>query len=149
MTPGTHPSPWTLRAFAPADEPAVIALWQRCGLTRPWNHPGKDVARKLRVQADGFGVALDGQGAIVGSVMAGYEGHRGWINYLAVSPEVQRGGLGRALMAWAEAWLRAQGCPKINLQIRQDNTAAIGFYQAIGFGQDAVLSMGKRLVHDD
>lgn len=138
-----------IRVFAPADEAAVVALWRACGLTRPWNHPGKDVARKLAVQADGFAVAVDAAGAIVGSVMAGYEGHRGWINYLAVSPACQRSGLGRALMAWAEAWLRAQGCPKINLQIRQDNTAAIGFYQAIGFGQDAVLSMGKRLVNDD
>ena len=138
-----------IRVFTPADEAAVVALWQACGLTRPWNHPGKDVARKLAVQADGFAVAADAGGTIVGSVMAGYEGHRGWINYLAVSPACQRNGLGRALMAWAEAWLRAQGCPKINLQIRQDNTAAIGFYQAIGFGQDAVLSMGKRLVNDD
>ena len=140
---------WRLRAFAPADEAAVIALWQACGLTRPWNHPGKDIARKLQVQAEGFVVAVDATGAIVGSVMAGYEGHRGWINYLAVSPAVQRGGLGRALMAQAETWLRAQGCPKINLQIRQDNTVAIGFYQAIGFGEDAALSFGKRLVHDD
>lgn len=139
----------TIRTYAPADEAAVVDLWQRCGLTRPWNHPGKDIARKLRVQADGFVVAVDAAGRIVGSVMAGYEGHRGWINYLAVSPDVQRGGLGRRLMAWAEAWLRAQGCPKINLQIRKDNAVAIGFYQAIGFGEDAALSFGKRLEHDD
>jgi ribosomal protein S18 acetylase RimI-like enzyme len=140
---------WTLRAYRPADEAAVIALWQRCGLTRPWNDPARDIQRKLQLQADGFGVALAQDGELIGSVMAGYEGHRGWINYLAVAPQVQRAGLGRGLMAWAEAWLRAQGCPKINLQLRRDNLAAIGFYQAIGFGEDAVLSFGKRLVHDD
>lgn len=145
--PGTPP--WTLRAYQPADEAGVVALWQDCGLTRPWNDPARDIRRKLQVQADGFAVALAADGRLIGSVMAGYEGHRGWINYLAVAPQAQRAGLGRGLMAWAEAWLRARGCPKINLQIRRDNLAAIGFYQAIGFGEDAVVSLGKRLVHDD
>jgi len=138
-----------LRPYAAADEAATIALWQRCGLTRPWNDPAKDIARKMAAQPGGFALLVADDGAVVGSVMAGYEGHRGWINYLAVDPEWQRRGLGQRLMAWSETWLRAQGCPKINLQIRRDNLVAIGFYEAIGFSDDAVVSYGKRLESDD
>ncbi|HSI59163.1 MAG TPA: GNAT family N-acetyltransferase, partial [Ideonella sp.] len=87
-------------------------------------------------------------GEIVGSVMAGFEGHRGWINYLAVDPGHQKRGLGRALMDWAEQGLRAAGCPKINLQIRAGNAPVIAFYRAIGFAQDEVVSFGKRLETD-
>lgn len=136
-----------IRAFAPADEVAVIALWNACGLTRPQNDPAKDIARKLRVGAELFLVAEQG-GKIVGSVMAGYEGHRGWINYLGVAPELQRGGLGRELMAEAECRLRAAGCPKINLQVRPDNREAIAFYDRIGFVVEGAISMGKRLERD-
>ena len=135
------------RAFAPADEPAVVELWRRCDLTRPQNDPHKDVARKLRVQPHLFLVATDGD-TVVGSVMAGYEGHRGWINYLAVSPDHRRRGVGRALMAEAERLLGAAGCPKINLQVRTTNAAVIEFYRAIGFAVDDVVSMGTRLEHD-
>jgi ribosomal protein S18 acetylase RimI-like enzyme len=85
---------------------------------------------------------------IVGSVMAGYEGHRGWINYLAVLPECRRRGVGRALMAEAERLLRAAGCPKINLQVRAGNAEVLGFYRAIGFAVDEVVSLGKRLEVD-
>jgi ribosomal protein S18 acetylase RimI-like enzyme len=145
-----------VRVYTPADQDGVIALWQRCGLTRPWNDPAKDIARKLTVQPELFGVvqAPEGQGRasdpgqIIGSVMAGYEGHRGWVNYLAVDPAWQRHGLGRQLMAWAEAGLRALGCPKINLQIRLGNEAAVAFYQRIGFLGDEVVCMGKRLEAD-
>src|SRR5262249_39075854 len=106
-----------IRCFDLEDEPAVVALWERCGLTRPWNDPHKDIRRKLQVRPDLFLVGvLDG--VIVATVMAGYEGHRGSINYLAVAPEHQRKGLGRALMAEAERLLRQSGCPKINLQVR-------------------------------
>ena len=85
---------------------------------------------------------------IVGTVMAGYEGHRGWINYLGVAPALQRGGLGRRLMDEAEARLRAAGCPKINLQVRPDNTVAIAFYERIGFAVEGAISLGKRLERD-
>jgi len=136
-----------IRPFADADEDAVVALWERCGLTRPWNDPRKDIDRKRAVQREWFLVATDG-GAIVGSVMAGYEGHRGWINYLAVDPGRRRDGLGRALMDAAEKRLLAAGCPKINLQIRSENGEAIAFYEAIGFREDKVLSFGKRLIPD-
>ena len=135
------------RPFAPADEAAVIALWRACGLLRPQNDPRKDIARKLKVNPEWFLVAEDG-GRIVGTVMAGYEGHRGWINYLAVEPARQRGGLGRQLMAEAEERLRAAGCPKINLMVRTDNAGVVAFYERIGFTQDKVVSLGKRLEAD-
>ena len=137
-----------IRSFKPADEDAVIDLWRRCGLLRPWNDPHKDIARKLSVQAEWFLVGtIDEQ--IIATVMAGYDGHRGWINYLAVAPHCRRKGFGRAIMAKAERLLRDFGCPKINLQIRRDNSSAIQFYERIGFLEDAAVSYGKRLIPDD
>jgi ribosomal protein S18 acetylase RimI-like enzyme len=137
-----------VREFADADEDAVVELWRRCGLTRPWNDPRKDIARKRRVQRELFLVAEE-DGAIVGSVMGGYEGHRGWVNYLAVAPELRRAGLGRRLMAEVESRLRALGCPKLNLQVRNDNAQALAFYERIGFAVDAAVSLGKRLERDE
>lgn len=137
-----------VRPFELTDETAVIALWERCGLTRSWNDPRKDIRRKLDVRPDLFLVGVF-EGRVVASVMAGYEGHRGWINYLAVSPEHQRKGLGRIMMAEAERRLQEAGCPKINLQVRSANTAVIEFYRRLGYGVDDVVSMGKRLVHDE
>jgi ribosomal protein S18 acetylase RimI-like enzyme len=137
-----------LREFADADEDAVVELWRRCGLTRPWNDPHEDVARKRRVQRELFLVG-ERDGRIVGSVMGGYDGHRGWVNYLAVDPALRRAGLGRALMAEVEARLRALGCPKLNLQVRNENTDALAFYERLGFSVDAVVSLGKRLVRDE
>jgi ribosomal protein S18 acetylase RimI-like enzyme len=137
-----------IRAFKPKDEEAVISLWNRCGLVRPQNDPRKDIRRKLTVRPDLFLVgALDGQ--VVGTVMAGFDGHRGWLNYLAVDPPQQRKGLGRALVAAAEALLRESGCPKINLQIRTSNQGVIEFYRSIGYLEDDVVSMGKRLDEDE
>ena len=136
------------RPFDPAtDEAQVIDLWRRCDLVRPWNDPAKDIRRKLRVRPDLFLVAeIDRR--VVGTVMIGYDGHRGWINYLAVDPDHQQQGIGRQLMAEAERLLRAEGCPKINLQVRKGNTAAIEFYRRIGFIKDEAISMGKRLEVD-
>ena len=136
-----------VREFQDADEAQVIDVWRACGLTRPWNDPARDIARKKEVRPDLFLVAED-EGTIVGTVMAGYEGHRGWINYLGVLPARQRTGIARALMEEAERRLRALGCPKINLQVRSDNEQALAFYARIGFQQDPVLSLGKRLVQD-
>jgi ribosomal protein S18 acetylase RimI-like enzyme len=136
-----------IRPFEMADEEAVIALWERCGLTRPWNDPRKDIRRKLVVQPSFFLVGVvDGQ--IVATAMVGYEGHRGWIQYLGVDPARQRQGLGRAIMAEAERLLREAGCPKINLQVRTSNTGVIEFYRRLGFALDDVVSMGKRLEQD-
>ncbi|ARU06789.1 acetyltransferase GCN5 [Comamonas serinivorans] len=157
-----------IRPFAPADAAAVVALWQRCGLTRPWNDPHKDIARKLGVQADWFlvgeSVAADaaptdsapakpatpGAGAapLIASVMAGYDGHRGWVNYLAVDPDHQRHGHASRLMQQVEALLTAAGCPKLSLQVRQGNDAAQAFYARLGYAVDPVTSMGKRLIPD-
>lgn len=129
------------------DEAAVIDLWDRCGLLRPWNDPKRDIQRKLLVNPELFLVGLV-ENVVVATAMAGYEGHRGWINYLAVSPDCQRQGLGRAIMEAAEQCLRAIGCPKINLQVRTGNQQAIDFYRQLGFKIDDVVSLGKRLEHD-
>jgi len=136
-----------IRPFASRDEEAVVALWRRCELVRPTNDPHRDIQRKLKLRPDLFLVG-EVDGTIVASVMAGYEGHRGWLNYLAVDPDQRRRGWGRAMVAEAERLLRAEGCPKINLQIRTSNLAAIEFYRRIGFSADDVVSMGKRLESD-
>lgn len=136
-----------IRPYCKADERAVVALWRDSGLTVPWNDPAKDIARKLHVQRDLFLVgSLEER--IVATVMAGYDGHRGWINYLAVAPDCRRQGFGLRMMDAAEERLAAMGCPKINLQIRRSNTQAVDFYRSIGFVEDATISMGKRLVDD-
>ena len=133
-----------IRVFQPDDEPAVVALWQACGLVVPWNVPADDIAAKLAFQPDLFFVALE-RDRLVGSVMAGYEGHRGWINYLAVLPELQRSGIGRDLMHSAEVKLRELGCPKINLQVRGGNDTGLAFYRRLGYKVDDTVSLGKRL----
>ena len=141
-----HPE-LAIRPFHPSDEAAVIGLWTACGLTRPWNDPRKDVARKLTVQSDLFLVG-EADGEIVGTLMGGYDGHRGWINYLAVSPTHQRRGYASALMRTVERKLLEKGCPKINLMIRSGNEAVQDFYASLGFEQDQVISLGKRLIPD-
>lgn len=136
-----------IRAFRKGDEDAVVALWQACGLTRPWNDPRKDIARKLTVQPELFLVGeLDGK--VVATLMAGFEGHRGWVNYLAVAPEHRRRGFARVLMQEAEDRLLALGCPKANVQVRDSNQEALGFYKSIGYLQDEAVSLGKRLIAD-
>jgi ribosomal protein S18 acetylase RimI-like enzyme len=137
-----------IRPFQKTDETAVIALWQACELIRPWNNPEKDIPRKLAVSPELFLVGLR-DGKLIAAVMAGYEGHRGWINYLAVHPEHRRSNYGRQMMAAAEKLLHSFGCPKINLQVRSTNRAVIEFYQRIGYSVDEVVSLGKRLEHDD
>ena len=137
-----------IRAFQPADEAAVISLWKECDLVRPWNDPHKDIHRKLKVRPDLFLVGVVGN-EILATVMAGYEGHRGWLNYLSVHPAHQRKGYARAMVNAAEALLREAGCPKINLQVRTSNQAVVEFYKRLGFSIDDVVSLGKRLEHDD
>ncbi len=138
----------TIRTFENEDRDAVIALWQDCGLTRSWNDPQADIDRKLARDDGGFFVATR-DGSLVASVMVGYDGHRGWINYLAVDPSCQGDGIGRLIMDRAEQHLIDLNCPKINLQIRAENSVAIQFYERLGFSVDDVVSMGKRLHHDD
>jgi ribosomal protein S18 acetylase RimI-like enzyme len=136
-----------IRAFEASDEAAVIALWQACGLTRPWNDPHKDIARKLSVHPELFIIGTENN-QVMASAMFGYEGHRGWVNYLAVSPTRQRRGHASALMRWGEEALIARGCPKINLQIRSGNTSVIAFYTSLGYNDDQTISLGKRLIPD-
>jgi ribosomal protein S18 acetylase RimI-like enzyme len=130
-----------------ADAPAVIALWEACGLTRPWNDPRADFTQALAGPSSTILVARGGagEGGLSGSVMVGFDGHRGWVYYLAVAPGRRRSGLGRALMAAAEAWLRACGAPKIQLMVRADNEAALGFYEALGLERQQVVTLGRFL----
>ena len=136
-----------IRPYATGDETVVIALWEACRLTRPWNDPRKDIARKLAVQPELFLVGVLGD-ALVATAMAGYEGHRGWVNYLAVSPEHQRKGLGKALMREVEKRLIERGCPKLNVQVRAANGEALQFYRRLGYAQDEAVALGKRLIPD-
>ena len=138
----------TIRPYQVDDEQDVISVWRQCDLLRPWNDPHKDIARKLKVRPDLFLVGeLDGR--IIASVIAGYDGHRGWLYYLGVLPEHRRSGCGKAIVDEAERLLRLEGCPKINLQVRTSNLEVIEFYRRIGFAMDDVASMGKRLEKDD
>lgn len=137
----------SIRSFQPDDEAAVIALWQATGLTRPWNDPSKDIARKRRVQPELFLVG-ELHGRLIASAMAGYDGHRGSLYYLAVAPGEQRRGHARAMLAEVEVRLRALGCPKLNLQVRTDNAGAGAFYQRLGYTPEERLDFGKRLEHD-
>lgn len=136
-----------VRPFADADERAVVALWEAAALTRPWNDPHKDIARKKLVQRELFLVAVDGA-EVVGTAMAGYDGHRGWVYYLAVAPQRQGHGLGRLLMMEVEAQLFALGCPKVNVQVRSGNEPVHAFYDRIGYTPDGAAGLGKRLIPD-
>ncbi|MBW2413787.1 MAG: GNAT family acetyltransferase [Deltaproteobacteria bacterium] len=133
-----------IRRYGVGDRDQVVALWQACELVVPWNVPEEDIATKVAFQPDLFFVA-ERDGRIVGSVMAGYEGHRGQINYLAVLPDLRGSGLGRQLMDHAEAVLREIGAPKINLQVRGANREVIAFYEALGYRVDDTVNLGKRL----
>ncbi|HOO51444.1 MAG TPA: GNAT family acetyltransferase [Alphaproteobacteria bacterium] len=137
-----------IRPFDPNDEESVIRLWTACGLVVPWNNPHRDIQRKLKIQPDMFLVACS-DGQVIATVMAGYDGHRGWINYLAVHPQHRHSGIGKLMMDEAESRLRSAGCPKINLQVRGTNASAIRFYERIGFKKDDVVSLGKRLEPDN
>ena len=136
-----------IRPYRPDDEKDVISLWLECDLVVPWNNPERDIERKLQVNPEWFlvGVLED---KVVATCMAGYEGHRGWINYLAVLPACRRQGIASQMMAQAEGRLRAAGSPKINLQVRETNREVIAFYRHIGYTDDHVVSLGKRLEQD-
>ena len=136
-----------IRAYELNDEPAVIALWQECGLTRPWNDPHRDIARKLTEQPELFLVGTY-EGALVSTAMVGFDGHRGWVYYLAVALKHRGQSFGRMLMQEAERLLIERGCPKLNLQVRSSNTDAVEFYRKLGYTQDEVVSFGRRLIPD-
>ena len=135
------------RPFHPNDTQQTVALWQACGLTRPWNDPHKDIERKLQQEPELFIVA-ESEGQLVGSVMAGYDGHRGWIYYLSVLPQCQSQGVGKRLVQQAEQRLLDKGCPKIQLMIRSDNSSVQAFYETLGYEAGEVVVLGKRLIED-
>ncbi|MCM3779094.1 GNAT family acetyltransferase [Microbacterium hydrocarbonoxydans] len=143
---------WRIRAFDPRDTEAVVALWEEAGLTRPWNDPRRDIQRKLQVQPELFLVALDDTDGtdprIVGTVMAGYDGHRGWLYYLATALSHRKRGVARAIVAEAERLLLAMGCPKIQLMVREGNEPVLAFYDSLGYERFSVSNTGKRLIVD-
>ena len=140
-------SGFIIRPYHTNDEKDVIDLWSKFGLIVPQNNSRLDIERKLRVNPEWFLVG-ELEGKVIATCMAGYEGHRGWINYLAVAPQYQHQGFATRIMKEVERILRKAGCPKINLQVRTTNTDVIKFYKAIGYGIDNVVSMGKRLECD-
>lgn len=132
-----------IRAYKDTDKDAVISLWNECGLVTSRNDPARDIELKMRVDPDLFLVGVI-ETELVTTVMAGYEGHRGWINYLAVALSQRSNGYGREIMLHAERLLQAKGCPKVNLQVRTSNKAVIEFYNTLGYSDDDVVSLGKR-----
>jgi ribosomal protein S18 acetylase RimI-like enzyme len=140
-------SNFAIRQFVPNDTNRVIFIWEQCDLVRSWNNPNFDIQRKLNFQKELFFVGLLND-EIIATAMFGYDGHRGWLNYFAVLPNFQKRGFGKKLMTFGEMALIEKGCPKLNLQIRNDNTKAINFYQKVGYKEDAAVSFGKRLIED-
>ena len=132
MSASSSPAPLAIDAIADADVEKVVALWQRCGLTRPWNDPHADIALARRRDNSTVLVGREGE-AIVATVMVGHDGHRGWVYYVAVDPGSQKRGFGRIIMAAAEDWLRAAGISKLQLLVRRENAQANAFYGSLGF----------------
>jgi ribosomal protein S18 acetylase RimI-like enzyme len=147
-SPSCQISPIHIRIFSLADQEAVVDLWRQCELVRSWNDPHKDIQRKLNTQPELFFVA-EIANKIVASIMAGFDGHRGWVNYLAVAPRHRQMGVGRALMRHVETALTERGCPKLNLQVRATNQQVLTFYERLGYVQEEVVSLGKRLISDE
>ena len=130
--------------IADADVADVVALWQRCGLTRPWNDPSADIAFARRGPNSAVLVGRDG-GALVATVMVGHDGHRGWFYYLGVDPALQGRGFGRAMTQAAEAWLAERGIAKAQLMVRADNDGVRAFYEALGYGEQQRIIFAKWL----
>jgi ribosomal protein S18 acetylase RimI-like enzyme len=138
-----HDRVGVIRAAVVADAAAVIALWRKCDITRPWNDPSADFTRAVDGLTSTILIVQAADGAMLGSVMVGHDGHRGWIYYLAVDPMWQRRGLGRELMAAAENWLHLAGAPKLQLMVREGNDAALAFYEALGLERQPVVTLGR------
>lgn len=135
----------TIRPYEESDEAGVVGLWREVFPdSPPWNEPKADIERKLGCQRELFLVGAS-EGRIVATVMAGFDGHRGWVHLVAVSPAYRRQGFGRAMMIEAENKLRQIGCTKINLQVRASNQGVVSFYEKLGYAVEERVSMGKRL----
>jgi ribosomal protein S18 acetylase RimI-like enzyme len=136
-----------IREFDRRDSKSLLHLWEVCGLTVPWNDPLKDIERKMSVQPELFLIGVAGE-KVIASVMGGYDGHRGWIYYLAVHPDHRRRGYGTDILAEIERKLYDMGCPKINLMVRAANRQIGEYYLKLGYSVEDVASLGKRLVQD-
>ncbi len=127
-----------------ADIPELIALWERCGSTRPWNDPEGDIAL-ARKGANSTILLGRSAGSLVASVLVGHDGHRGWVYYVTADPEHRFKGYGREIMRAAEDWLRARGILKLQLMVRPDNTKVKAFYESIGYGEQERIVFAKWL----
>ena len=136
-----------IRSYKESDKKPLIDLWFECKLVVPWNNPEHDIDRKLKVNPELFLVGYLGK-ELAASVMAGYEGHRGWVNYLSVAKKYRGRGYGREMMDVVEEKLRNMGCPKVQLQVRNTNEAVINYYEHLGYRDDCVVTLGKRLEKD-
>jgi ribosomal protein S18 acetylase RimI-like enzyme len=137
-----------IRPYDKNDESAVVQLWHDCNLVVPWNDPKRDINLKLQVNPEWFLVGHF-KSTLIATVMAGYEGHRGWINYLAVHPSYRTKGFALLMMERAERLLKDSGCPKINLQVRTSNAEVVSFYEAIGYQVEDIINLGKIINHQD
>lgn len=136
---------FTIRPYTESDEAGVIWLWREVFPDNPpWNEPKADIQRKLACQRELFLVG-EWNGRIVATVIGGFDGHRGWLHLVAVSPDCQRRGFGKRMMNEAEKRLREIGCTKINLQVRASNVGVVSFYNQLGYAVEERVSMGKRL----
>lgn len=137
----------TIRSFTHTDTDAVVSLWQQTGLTRAWNNPYRDIERKLTEDPELF-LVMEEKSKLIGTAMFGYDGHRGWLYYLAIDPACQHRGHARKLIAKGEEALRKRGCPKLELMVRDGNAAVIGLYEDLGYERQPVVTLGKRLIED-
>ena len=133
-----------IRACVTADREDVVSLWEACGLTRPWNDPRADFDQAVATLTSTVLGAFD-ENRVIASLMVGFDGHRGWVYYLAVSSDQQRQGIGRRMISAAEAWLRPHGATKVQLMVREDNATALAFYERLGLKKQAVVTLGRRL----
>ena len=142
-----------IRPFAPADQNAVIALWDACALLRPWNDPASDIALNMATPGSclfvASGGAENGIDTLWATIMCGSDGHRGWLYYLAVDPSMRRVGIARRMVSHAEDWLAGQGIRKVELMIRPENKAVRAFYERVGYEVEPRLVMSRRLPDDD
>jgi ribosomal protein S18 acetylase RimI-like enzyme len=137
-------TPLSITPIEDADVAHVVALWQACGLTRPWNDPAADIALARKGSNAAVLVGRDGD-AIVATVLVGHDGHRGWIYYLAVDPDRRQRGYGRVMMSAAETWLRQYGIEKLQLLVRADNSQVKDFYQSLGYAMQERIIYAKWL----
>lgn len=148
FTPKKMGNTMEIRVFRQSDFEEVITLWERCELLRPWNDPEMDIERKLNHDVSLFLVA-EVNGEVVGTVMGGYDGHRGSAYYLGVHPEYRGRGIANALLSRLEKKLIARGCPKLQIMVREDNDMVQGMYERLGYEHADVVVLGKRLIEDE